>query len=233
VPSERPARRRRRDGDLVRPRAAGARRRHRAAGALHLLAGPHDDRAVPAAVRHGPHGGRRDRGHRDRDRHRRRLPRRHRHLDPAGTARRPHRPPARPARGAVATAAAYVPLAFVTEAWQLVALYALTGATIGGVLPSISAMLAQLTDRGEAGSVYGIDNAVVSAPAARRRSWAAWSSARGRRAASRSASTSAWCSSWRRACSRSPPCCGVARPAPARRDPRSHRPQATARPIPR
>jgi MFS transporter, DHA1 family, multidrug resistance protein len=65
--------------------------------------------------------------------------------------------------GAVATAAAYVPLAFVTEAWQLVTLYAITGATIGGVLPSISAMLAQLTERGEAGRVYGIDNAVVSA----------------------------------------------------------------------
>jgi MFS transporter, DHA1 family, multidrug resistance protein len=65
--------------------------------------------------------------------------------------------------GSVATAAVYLPMAFVTEAWQLVALYALTGATIGGVLPSISAMLAQLTERGEAGSVYGIDNAVVSA----------------------------------------------------------------------
>jgi len=65
--------------------------------------------------------------------------------------------------GALATAAAYVPIAFVTEAWQLVALYGLTGATIGGVLPSISALLAQLTDRGEAGSVYGIDNAIVSA----------------------------------------------------------------------
>jgi MFS transporter, DHA1 family, multidrug resistance protein len=43
--------------------------------------------------------------------------------------------------GALATAAAYVPIAFVTEAWQLVALYGLTGATIGGVLPSISALL--------------------------------------------------------------------------------------------
>lgn len=65
--------------------------------------------------------------------------------------------------GALATAVVYVPLAFVTEPWQLVVLYALTGATIGGVLPAISAMLAQLTERGEAGSVYGLDNAVVSA----------------------------------------------------------------------
>jgi len=64
--------------------------------------------------------------------------------------------------GALGTAVAYLPMAFVTEAWQLVALYALTGATIGGVLPAISAMLAQLTERGEAGSVYGIDNAVIS-----------------------------------------------------------------------
>ncbi len=64
--------------------------------------------------------------------------------------------------GSFATAIVYVPIAFVDSAWQLVALYALTGATIGGVLPAISAMLAQLTDRGEAGSVYGLDNAIVS-----------------------------------------------------------------------
>ncbi len=64
--------------------------------------------------------------------------------------------------GSFATAIVYVPIAFVESAWQLVALYALTGATIGGVLPAISAMLAQLTDRGEAGSVYGLDNAIVS-----------------------------------------------------------------------
>lgn len=64
--------------------------------------------------------------------------------------------------GAFATAAVYVPLAFVATGWQLVVLYALTGATIGGVLPAISAMLAQLTERGEAGSVYGLDNAIVS-----------------------------------------------------------------------
>ncbi|MFN2322438.1 MAG: MFS transporter, partial [Trueperaceae bacterium] len=64
--------------------------------------------------------------------------------------------------GSFATAIVYVPIAFVDSAWQLVALYALTGATIGGVLPAISAMLAQLTDRGEAGSVYGLDNAIVA-----------------------------------------------------------------------
>lgn len=64
--------------------------------------------------------------------------------------------------GAFATAAVYVPLAFVQTGWQLVLLYALTGAAIGGVLPAISAMLAQLTERGEAGSVYGLDNAIVS-----------------------------------------------------------------------
>jgi MFS transporter, DHA1 family, multidrug resistance protein len=64
--------------------------------------------------------------------------------------------------GCLATAAAYLPLAYASEPWQLVVLYGLTGATIGGVLPSISALLAQLTDRGLAGSVYGLDNAVVS-----------------------------------------------------------------------
>jgi len=65
--------------------------------------------------------------------------------------------------GGFATAAAYLPIAWVTEAWQLVVLYALTGATIGGVLPSISALLAQLTPKEHAGSVYGIDNSIVAA----------------------------------------------------------------------
>ena len=62
-----------------------------------------------------------------------------------------------------ATAAAYAPIGFVSHPWQLVALYALTGATVGALMPSISALLGALSDRSVAGSVYGLDNTVVSA----------------------------------------------------------------------
>jgi MFS transporter, DHA1 family, multidrug resistance protein len=65
--------------------------------------------------------------------------------------------------GALITGLLYLPLALVSEPWQLVALYALTGGAIGGVLPALSAMLAQRTDPQEAGAVYGLDNAVGAA----------------------------------------------------------------------
>ena len=58
------------------------------------------------------------------------------------------------------TTLAYVPLAFVASPAALVALYALTGATIGGVLPTLSALLARVTDRAASGAVYGLDNSV-------------------------------------------------------------------------
>jgi MFS transporter, DHA1 family, multidrug resistance protein len=61
------------------------------------------------------------------------------------------------------TSLAYLPLAFIASPAALVALYALTGAAIGGVLPTLSALLARVTDRGAAGSVYGLDNAVGAA----------------------------------------------------------------------
>ncbi len=58
------------------------------------------------------------------------------------------------------TSLAYLPLAFITSTTALVLLYALTGATIGGVLPTLSALLARVTDRASSGKVYGLDNAV-------------------------------------------------------------------------
>lgn len=64
---------------------------------------------------------------------------------------------------AVATAIFYVPMAFVTEVWQLIALNVLVGFAVGGVLPAISAMLARFTDPDLAGSVYGLDNSVGAA----------------------------------------------------------------------
>lgn len=64
---------------------------------------------------------------------------------------------------AVATALAYLPMAAVRTVWQLDALNVLVGAAVGGVLPAISALLAQYTRAGREGSVYGLDNAVVAA----------------------------------------------------------------------
>ena len=57
----------------------------------------------------------------------------------------------------------FLPQALVTEAWQLLALQALTGAAGGGMMPALSALLAGYTERGEEGSVFGLDNSVAAA----------------------------------------------------------------------
>lgn len=64
---------------------------------------------------------------------------------------------------AFAAAVVHIPMGFVTEPWQLVALNALVGIAVGGVMPSLSAMLNVATDSGEIGSAFGLDNAVVAA----------------------------------------------------------------------
>ncbi len=64
---------------------------------------------------------------------------------------------------ALATSLLYFPQSRVTAAWQLVVLLGLTGAASGGIVPSISALLARLTQTEEAGSTYGLDNSIVSA----------------------------------------------------------------------
>ncbi len=64
---------------------------------------------------------------------------------------------------AFACAVFYVPMAYVTDVFQLIIVNVLIGFAIGGVLPAISAMLARLTPPGVAGSVYGIDTSVAAA----------------------------------------------------------------------
>lgn len=63
---------------------------------------------------------------------------------------------------ALLTGLFYLPQAAVTAAWQLLLLQALTGAAMGALLTSLTALLAQTTRAGEEGSVYGLDNAVVA-----------------------------------------------------------------------
>jgi DHA1 family multidrug resistance protein-like MFS transporter len=46
--------------------------------------------------------------------------------------------------------------------WQLVVLQAFTGAAFGGIVPGISALLADCCRIGDEGAVYGLDNSIVS-----------------------------------------------------------------------
>lgn len=51
---------------------------------------------------------------------------------------------------------------FIWTGWQLFALQALFGMALGGIVPSISALLANQTPRGDEGAVYGLDNSITS-----------------------------------------------------------------------
>jgi DHA1 family multidrug resistance protein-like MFS transporter len=57
----------------------------------------------------------------------------------------------------------YLPQSLVTAGWQLLILQALTGVAIGGIIPSISALLANYTQPGHEGAVYGLDNSINAA----------------------------------------------------------------------
>jgi DHA1 family multidrug resistance protein-like MFS transporter len=63
----------------------------------------------------------------------------------------------------IVAAVFYVAHILVGHLWQLLVLYALAGACVGGLLPSLSAMLAEHSQPGDEGCVYGIDNSVNSA----------------------------------------------------------------------
>jgi len=63
----------------------------------------------------------------------------------------------------IGAAVLYASIIFAGSLWQLLVLYALTGACVGGLLPSLSAMLVENSQRGDEGCVYGIDNSVNSA----------------------------------------------------------------------
>lgn len=54
----------------------------------------------------------------------------------------------------------YLSQSLVTTGWQLLVLQALIGVAMGGIMPAISALLADLTQRGSEGAVYGLDNSI-------------------------------------------------------------------------
>ncbi len=63
----------------------------------------------------------------------------------------------------LAATISYLPQSRVTAGWQLLALQALTGVAIGGIIPMISALLATYTQGGAEGAVYGLDSSINSA----------------------------------------------------------------------
>lgn len=63
----------------------------------------------------------------------------------------------------LAAGLAYLPQALVTSAWQLLVLQMLAGVAIGGIIPTLSALLARYTPPGTEGAVYGLDNSISSA----------------------------------------------------------------------
>jgi len=62
--------------------------------------------------------------------------------------------------GAILGVILYIPQPFVTSAWQLVVLQALTGFVQGAMVPAIAALMNLRTPAGAKGTVYGLDNSV-------------------------------------------------------------------------
>ena len=54
----------------------------------------------------------------------------------------------------------YLPHTLVTSGWQLLLLQASVGVAMGGIVPAISALLANYTRPGLEGAVYGLDNSI-------------------------------------------------------------------------
>ena len=64
---------------------------------------------------------------------------------------------------AVAAGVFYLAQSFVTQAWHLLVLQALAGVAIGGIVPSVSALLNGYSQPGKEGAVYGLDSSVQAA----------------------------------------------------------------------
>lgn len=66
----------------------------------------------------------------------------------------------------VACGLLFLPQGYVGAVWQLLALITLSGVALGGVIPAISALLANYIQPGEEGSAYGLDNSINGAGSA-------------------------------------------------------------------
>ena len=63
----------------------------------------------------------------------------------------------------VLAAVTFLPMAFATEGWHLLVLNALSGIALGGLMPAVSALIAQYAREDQMGSAFGLDNSVMSA----------------------------------------------------------------------
>lgn len=61
---------------------------------------------------------------------------------------------------AMLAALLFVPQAFVTSGWQLAIWQALSGIAVGGLVPSVSALMNLYVPAGNQGATYGLDNSV-------------------------------------------------------------------------
>jgi DHA1 family multidrug resistance protein-like MFS transporter len=52
--------------------------------------------------------------------------------------------------------------AIAQSGWQFLILQVFSGAALGGIVPGISALLANYTHQGDEGAIYGLDNSIVS-----------------------------------------------------------------------
>ncbi|NOZ71841.1 MAG: multidrug efflux MFS transporter [Chloroflexi bacterium] len=64
---------------------------------------------------------------------------------------------------AVAAALLYIPQTLVTAPWQLIVLQGLSGVAVGGLVPSIAALLNEWSPQANQGATYGLDNSVRAA----------------------------------------------------------------------
>jgi len=64
---------------------------------------------------------------------------------------------------AVLAALLFIPQVFVTNAWQLAFWQAVSGIAVGGLVPSVSALMNIYAPAGNQGATYGLDNSVQAA----------------------------------------------------------------------
>jgi DHA1 family multidrug resistance protein-like MFS transporter len=63
----------------------------------------------------------------------------------------------------LAAAFLYAPQSLVENGWQLLVFQIIVGIAIGGVIPTVSALLANYSQSGDEGAVYGLDNSINAA----------------------------------------------------------------------
>jgi DHA1 family multidrug resistance protein-like MFS transporter len=64
---------------------------------------------------------------------------------------------------ALASVFLYLPQAFVNHTWQLILLQALSGLTIGGIIPSVNALMNLQAPTGNQGAAYGLNASITVA----------------------------------------------------------------------